>query len=252
MCTRAVGGLAHFLEDEGIPTTHISLIRLHTEKISPPRALWVPFEMGRPLGIPNDPAFQKRVLLAALNLLEAKKGPVLEDFPEDAPLSDIRIETLSCPVSFPQQEEKLSEIQQLCDAFKQEVISLRTWYDMAVQKRNRTTVGVSGVKFDAIPDFLCAFLGEALPQSPNKDLTLPNMLNLAVDDLKAYYTEAITAQPGQESPSSKVLSDWFWKKTQAAEILFKIRNICNESKDPLLRIVGSAMLIPSDQLMEKS
>ena len=34
-----MGGLAHTLEDEGIATTQISLIRLHTEKIKPPRAL---------------------------------------------------------------------------------------------------------------------------------------------------------------------------------------------------------------------
>ncbi len=69
MCTRAVGGLAHFFEEEGVPTTQISLVRLHTERINPPRALWVPFELGRPLGIPDDPTFQKRVLLAALKLL---------------------------------------------------------------------------------------------------------------------------------------------------------------------------------------
>jgi len=247
-----VGGLAHFIEDEGVATTQISLVRLHTEKISPPRALWVPFEMGRPLGVPNDPGFQKRVLLGALKLLEVEKGPVLEDFPEDAPISDIVVEALSCPVSFPRLEENLTESQQLCEAFKQEVVSLRTWYDMAIQKRQRTTVGVSGVDFQAIPDFICAFLGEALPESPNRNLTLANMLNLAVDDLKAYYTEAITAQPGQESPSSKVLSDWFWNKTRAGEILFKIRGICGESKDPLLKIVGSAMLVPSDQVSKRT
>jgi len=208
--------------------------------------------MGRPLGAPNDPGFQKRVLLGALDLLEAENGPVLEDFPEDAPVSDIAVEALSCPVSFPRLEENLTESQQLCEAFKQEVVSLRTWYDMAVQKRQRTTVGVSGVDFQTIPDFICAFLGEALPESPNWNLTLANMLNLAVDDLKAYYAEAITAQPGQESPSSKVLSDWFWNKTQAGEILFKIRSICSESKDPLLRIVGSAMLVPSDQVRKRT
>ena len=77
--------LAHFLEEEGLPTTQVSLIRLHTEKTKPPRALWVPFEFGRPFGVPNGPAFQKRVLLAALALLVAPGGPVLEDFPEDAP-----------------------------------------------------------------------------------------------------------------------------------------------------------------------
>ena len=78
-----MGALAHYLEAEGVPTTQVSLIREHTETIHPPRALWVPFELGRPLGAPEDPGLQRRVLLAALNLLEAPEGPVLLDFPEE-------------------------------------------------------------------------------------------------------------------------------------------------------------------------
>ncbi len=99
-----MGALAHYLESEGIPTTQISLIREHTETIRPPRALWVPFELGRPLGAPENPAFQRRVLLSALELLEAIQGPVLADFPDEAP-EDIAgsgegQEGWSCPVSF--------------------------------------------------------------------------------------------------------------------------------------------------------
>ena len=54
-CTRAVGALGYFLERQGIPTTGISLVREHTETTHPPRALWVTFELGRPLGVPDDP-----------------------------------------------------------------------------------------------------------------------------------------------------------------------------------------------------
>ena len=88
MCTRAVGGLAHYVEGQGVATTQISLIRPHTEVIKPPRALWVPFDLGRPLGVPNDAGFQKRVLLSALNLFEETSGPVLVDFPEEAPVTN--------------------------------------------------------------------------------------------------------------------------------------------------------------------
>jgi len=35
----------------------VSLIREQTAAIRPPRALWVPFMLGRPFGVPNDPAF---------------------------------------------------------------------------------------------------------------------------------------------------------------------------------------------------
>jgi hypothetical protein len=80
-----VGALGHFIEEGGIATTAISLIREHTEAIKPPRALWVPFDLGRPFAVPHDAAFQRRVLLAVLQLLEAPSGPVLADYPEPAP-----------------------------------------------------------------------------------------------------------------------------------------------------------------------
>jgi hypothetical protein len=161
-----VGVLAHYFEEEGLATTQISLIRLHTEIIRPPRALWVPFELGRPLGVPNDPGFQRRVLTAALKLLEAPGGPVLEDFPEDAPVSGDQITTLSCPVSFTREETDLTEAEQLCSALKREMASLRPWYDVSVGKRGRTTVGVSKLEPDTIADFICSFLKDGVPENP--------------------------------------------------------------------------------------
>jgi hypothetical protein len=42
--------------------------------------------LGRPFGPPCDAAFQKRVIVAALRLLERERGPVIvEDFPEGDP-----------------------------------------------------------------------------------------------------------------------------------------------------------------------
>ena len=67
-------------------TTGISLIREQTEAMRLPRFLWVPFELGRPFGAPNESEFQRRVLLEALELLERSDGPVvLADFADDAP-----------------------------------------------------------------------------------------------------------------------------------------------------------------------
>ena len=62
------------LELKGIPTTTIGLVRPHMDKIGPPRGLWVPFQLGRPLGEPGDKDFQRRVVLQALALLERKDG----------------------------------------------------------------------------------------------------------------------------------------------------------------------------------
>ena len=75
-----MGAASHFLEDEGIATTGISLVRINTEQMELPRFLWVPFELGRPFGAPHEPDFQRRVLRAALRLLERWDGPaILED-----------------------------------------------------------------------------------------------------------------------------------------------------------------------------
>ena len=74
--------MAHMLEERGLPTTVLALVLPQVEKTRPPRALMVPFMLGRPLGEPNDVPFQRRVLLQALRLLERTDGPVLlEHFP---------------------------------------------------------------------------------------------------------------------------------------------------------------------------
>ena len=80
--------------------------------MNPPRALWVPFMLGRPLGVPNDAAFQSKVALSALQLLERDSGPVLEDFPDDAPYADLGAveEAQNCPVSFPRRRSDGSPI----------------------------------------------------------------------------------------------------------------------------------------------
>jgi len=100
MCTQAVGLVAAELERRGVSTVAIQLLRRVAEKVRPPRALWVSFEMGRPLGAPNDPAFQKKVLMALLKTLEAPKGPMIEDFPEDLPEITGEPAVLACPVNF--------------------------------------------------------------------------------------------------------------------------------------------------------
>ena len=80
-----MGALAHYIETAWIVTTRTSNIRVHTEKTSSPRAVWVPFELGRPLGLLEDAAFQHCVLKATMATLNAKEGPALTDYLKDAP-----------------------------------------------------------------------------------------------------------------------------------------------------------------------
>ena len=56
-----------------------------SEAVVPPRALWVPFPLGRPLGAIDDPEFQKDVLKAAFDLLHTAVEPTIENYPNAAP-----------------------------------------------------------------------------------------------------------------------------------------------------------------------
>jgi len=80
MCNQTVGLIQAAIEREGIATVSISLLREVAGAIKPPRALFVPFPMGFPLGEPNNPQLQHRVIAAALRLLERDDVPVLENF----------------------------------------------------------------------------------------------------------------------------------------------------------------------------
>jgi hypothetical protein len=80
MCVQTVGLVQLAIEREGIATVSISLLREVTEIIRPPRALFVPFPMGYPLGRPNDEKFQHHVIRQALALLERNDLPVLDKF----------------------------------------------------------------------------------------------------------------------------------------------------------------------------
>ncbi len=80
MCNQTVSLIAAELERRGITTVCVILLREIAEKVRPPRALTVPFRHGFPLGAPNDPALQQRVIEAALALLERNDVPTYGSF----------------------------------------------------------------------------------------------------------------------------------------------------------------------------
>ncbi len=242
-----MGGLAHYLEQEGLATTQISLIRLHTEKIVPPRALWVPYPLGRPLGVPGDAEFQKRVLRAALALLEAPEGPVLQDYPEEAPESEDQ-GPWACPLSLPRPQEGWDDRQRLALQFQAEMARLASWYQLSRERRGRTIYGVSGLEPPELSDFLAGFLQEHPPENPRPRLSLAGLIKLASEDLKSYYLEAATARPGAAPPHSQGLEDWFWGTTAAGQVLLHIQKFCREHQDPEMQLQGKLLLVPRSQM----
>lgn len=82
MCNQTVGLVGAELERRGISTVAIQLLRSVAEKVRPPRALVVPFDHGYPLDSPGRPERQRRVVEAALVLVEIEvdEGPLLVDY----------------------------------------------------------------------------------------------------------------------------------------------------------------------------
>lgn len=242
-----MGGLGHYLERDGLATASISLIRLHTEKIRPPRALWVPFELGRPLGIPHDAAFQSRVLQATLDLFGSTEGPVLVDYPEDVPETGVgEMDGLACPIRF---EATEAEDETLEMAVLREIQELQPWYDLARERRQRTTVGVTGLAIEDVARTLTGWLTPNPPTETVNGQTPAAMLKLAVEDLKAFYFEAAAGQPQGDAIGSKQLADWFWEETSAAKLFLALRERLIPDDDPALRLLGHNSVVPRVEWM---
>ena len=225
-----MSALAHWLEEEGIATTLIALFRPHAENVRPPRALWVPFELGRPLGPPNDAAFQRKVLSAALRLLDSDGPPgTIVDFDDDDPDNTGDPDWL-CPV--PDGAADLTT----------EVRMVREHYERAVARFGRTTVGLSGVEVDVAAAFLGAYEIDEKSTRPRSGMAPASLMRFCADDVKAYYLEA--AGSGDGSPSSRQMTDWFWQRTIAGQIIKNIMKGSTDSPDKQRQALGAKSIVP--------
>lgn len=181
-------------------TVSIALVRENAESLQPPRSLWVSFPLGRPLGVPNDADFQHRVIDAALALLARERGPVLVDYDEDVP--DLPLDSApACPVSFPSDDSNWQ------NRLARELAELQPWYEIGLRRRDgRTLVGVSDLPLQDVMQRLADDLDhQRLPT----DLV---WFKSAIEDAKAYYLEALTAQPGEYDQNA--LYQILWHDTQ--------------------------------------
>jgi hypothetical protein len=236
-----VSALGHYLEEESIPTVAISLIRPQTENTKPPRALWVPFELGRPFGPPSDPAFQKRVILAALRLLECQTGPVIiEDFPDDDPRAqpDPAWRPPSIPAAL-----AADPADSLAARLETEIALLRDAHQRWVAKHGRTTVGLAGLPIGECARYVADWLRGQAPPSLREEFSAPLMVRFAVDDVKAYCLEAAAA--GAANPSSRQLGDWFWNESAAGAAIHVLREALQKSEDDRLKLIVSNFMVPA-------
>lgn len=231
-----MGGLAHLIEAQGIATTQISLIREHSESIRPPRALWVSFPLGRPLGVPGDPDFQRDVLIKAFALLNHSSGPVLVDYPRDVeqPGGSASVVT---PQGFSARSLDLQEIttEQLLAHWRAEVTTLGCIED-----------GEPGVSGLTVGEIIRSFSGY-LQGTSSDGGTFPSRLRLAAEDLKSAYFLRLALLDNQ-TVDSALLADWLWGETWAGLVINRIREKALQEADENMQMLGKLLLVPRNQL----
>lgn len=237
-----MSAIAHWIEQHGISTVVIGLIRLHLEKTLPPRSLWVPFELGRPLGAPTDSSLQHRVLLQALQLVETTTARQIVDFAEE----DTR--AMADPAWQAPQTAKSTTVRHECEALGK---SHNQW----VASTGRTSVGVTGLPIEQCADIIDHVIEHGVaPSSARDGISDVLMLRLAVDDIKAYYTEAALnslasdnrsqSSGSRAAPSSRQIDDWFWLATYAGTTLAQLREKLIVSDDARLEGFARRFIVP--------
>lgn len=240
-----MGALANYIERAGVATASISLIREQSEAVRPPRALWVPFALGRPLGSAEDAGFQTQVLRAALGMLTSASEPTIADYPIEAPPEATAGEWV-CPVSF-----ALGSDTSTTDRLVAEVTRLAPWSAETRAARGRTLFGVTGAAPEDYEQVARAIgtiaesgqLDVAPDTGVDWSFEMPLLIRHLADDLRTLYHEAIAAQPGPGAPNHDALNAWIFGGTALGDALLEIAAHLTADGSPLA-LLTRGLLIP--------
>jgi len=194
------------MEEAGLASVALTSNWVQAERIRPPRALHCDFPLGRPLGAPRDPAFQRRVLDAAFGLLSAAEGPVLESFP--VAIHDEADHPQACPLP-PRYDPSLPPA-------VDEARSLRPAWERARNASGSTQVG-RVVSADEIPDAIAAFVRIA-EGTPWTEAGIPGDPAAVAMDIRAYYEEVALAL-ADHVPAARAAESWFYRSTETGAVM---------------------------------
>lgn len=249
-----MGVIQREIERAGVSTVSISLVREFTKQVRPPRALWVPFPFGRPLGSPGDPGVQRRVLDAALALFGEPEGPVLSDhvLTDDEEHLDARWQMIGrscgprgCSVAPADDEDVASAAHKASDrevdigAVRAELSRLSDAHgEYRRAHGDRTQVGGSGFEptaIDAALEIVYRYVVGDSIDAPQGTASIELYVRQCVDDLKAYYTEARIGT-GATTETARDVDDWLWTETELSLLLIVVRDrilaATDEHQDP--------------------
>ncbi len=235
-----MSGLARYFEEADLSTVVIGFVREHMQAYKPPRAMWLNFPMGRPLGKPNNPDYQKKVIRAAFELFDRSTGPVLEDFPDVIPVRDGRM-GYAIPPEYVVSRNDVGDVDALLAEVQAEIAQLRPAYDAAVTARGRTTVGASDLDVNLLAPHIAEFVKGGKPKSPRKGLSPIPGLKLVIEDLQAFYSEARTHR--DDIDDFELLGEWFWMETKAGLLIMWLEAVALHTEDKILRQVVDMSLV---------
>ena len=201
-----MGTLASVLEKAGLTTVALSSIRGQIETTAPPRALHCDFPLGRPLGKPNEPEFQRKVITAAFSLLAEPVGPVLVDYPIS--IEDDADAPLSCSIP-PADTSELNPA-------AAEALGLLPAWRRTQESYGRSTVG-KVVTAEQVPDMLDLFTRIADGESW-EDVGFPGDPTKIAADIKNFYEEAAISL-ADTPPSARSAESWFVTETLGGQII---------------------------------
>jgi hypothetical protein len=211
-----VSTLAHIFEAAGLATVTLGSVRKQIETTAPPRGLWCDFPLGRPLGKPNDPMFQHRVLSHAFELLQATEA-VFEEFPEA--IKDDDNATLVCPLP-PRNNKNLHPA-------LDEVRGLRPAYDRAIEQYGNRAATGRVVPADDIESALAAFLRVA-DGSPWKEAGIPGIPARVAQDIRGFY-ELAALGLSDHVPAAWSGTRWFFDHTEGGKVMLAARSAMQEA-----------------------
>ena len=206
------------------------MVREHTVKVKPPRAVYVPFPFGLPLGHPGDSATQQAILDLAFSSLEAPSGPVLLDYRDDAAADEAGSPLQASEVE-PDDQARAAD-------FATEVTLMRRYWEQRLAATGRTGVGLSKIppqRFRGVVRFLEAFVTDAHADSDDRpaDMPLPLFIRNVVEDLRVLYVEArLQTHPHESSPDRQ---RWLLGSTALGIMMRKVREAMESSDDPKLK-----------------
>ncbi len=235
-CSRTVLILGQVFEAQGLSTVVLASNLELARRARAPRALFCDFPLGRPVGPPNEPDLQLKVLRAALDLLNRTEGPVLEIFP------DVIKDEASSPVSCALPPRYDPDIPPPVD----EASGLLSAWERAYKRNGGTHVGRI-INAEDVPRAIQSFVSVAEGRPWKEVFTSEDAMLQTAADIRVYYEEVATSLAGHV-PAAKAAEAWFYQLTETGKLFRQVTAQLRASgQEADMSLMALAYIVPESQ-----